>query len=88
MIEPDYYKNNGKDLIEVFSEQMSKDQFRGFMIGNIVKYLTRYEQKNGVEDLEKAQTYLQRLADFEDPISERKNVLYREVGGELRRVDL
>lgn len=69
MIEPDYYKNNGKDLIEVFSEQMSQDQFRGFMIGNVIKYLTRYEKKNGIEDLEKAQTYLERLTGFEKSIN-------------------
>jgi len=29
--------------------------------GNIIKYVWRYRYKNGVEDLEKAQWYLNRL---------------------------
>ena len=33
----------------------------GFAIGNIIKYVVRYEEKNGVEDLEKARWYLDRL---------------------------
>lgn len=30
----------------------------GFNIGNVIKYLWRYEHKNGLEDLRKAQWYL------------------------------
>lgn len=30
----------------------------GFNIGNVIKYLWRYEDKNGIEDLKKAQWYL------------------------------
>ena len=33
----------------------------GFCEGNIVKYVTRWKNKNGVEDLEKAKYYLERL---------------------------
>lgn len=32
-----------------------------FYIGNIMKYITRYRQKNGLEDLKKARVYLDRL---------------------------
>jgi len=32
-----------------------------YLEGNIVKYVTRYKYKNGVEDLKKAQFYLDRL---------------------------
>jgi hypothetical protein len=32
-----------------------------FLEGNVVKYVTRYKMKNGLEDLEKAQWYLTRL---------------------------
>lgn len=31
-----------------------------FFEGNVIKYLLRYKLKNGIEDLEKAQWYLQR----------------------------
>ena len=33
----------------------------GFLEGNIIKYLCRYQNKGGLEDLRKAQTYLERL---------------------------
>lgn len=33
----------------------------GFHEGNVVKYITRYKDKNGIEDLEKAKTYIEML---------------------------
>lgn len=33
----------------------------GFLVGNIVKYLWRWKHKNGMQDLQKAEWYLQRL---------------------------
>ena len=33
----------------------------GFLAGNIVKYIARYRHKNGLEDLLKARTYLDKL---------------------------
>ena len=35
--------------------------FEGYYTGNIMKYLWRWKLKNGVEDLEKAKWYLDRL---------------------------
>ena len=37
----------------------------GFHKGNIVKYLCRYQDKGGLEDLEKAQFYLGQLIEIE-----------------------
>lgn len=39
---------------------------QGFMAGNVMKYIWRYEHKGGVEDLRKAQWYLQRLIELEE----------------------
>lgn len=36
-----------------------------FMEGNIIRYVTRWREKGGVQDLEKAQHYLQKLIEFE-----------------------
>lgn len=33
----------------------------GFCEGNVIKYVTRYKEKNGIEDLKKAQHYLSAL---------------------------
>lgn len=61
-IKPDYYKKDGKDLLdEFFDTLMTKEQVTGFCLGNAIKYLTRYDQKNGLEDLQKANEYLNRM---------------------------
>lgn len=37
----------------------------GFLAGNVIKYVTRFEKKNGVEDLKKARHYLDKLIEVE-----------------------
>lgn len=37
-----------------------------FCEGNVVKYITRWKDKGGVEDLKKAQQYIQFLINIED----------------------
>jgi hypothetical protein len=37
------------------------DQEMNFLEGNIIKYVWRYKEKNGVEDLKKARVYLDKL---------------------------
>lgn len=50
LIQPwDYIAANGLDFFE----------------GNIVKYVTRWRQKGGVEDLRKARHYLDKLIEME-----------------------
>lgn len=39
----------------------------GMLQGNVVKYITRYKDKNGKEDLEKAMNTLKRLIEMEYP---------------------
>jgi len=36
-----------------------------FAEGNVIKYVTRYKDKGGVSDLEKAKYYIQKLIDRE-----------------------
>lgn len=45
--------------IECWDYIVSHDM--GYLDGNIIKYVTRYKHKNGVEDLEKAKAYLEKL---------------------------
>ena len=37
----------------------------GFFEGNAIKYLTRWRDKGGVEDLKKAQHYIQKLIELQ-----------------------
>lgn len=54
----DHYTNNGIQPIQIMKANMTKEKHRGFLEGNILKYPLRYEDKNGLEDLKKAKTYL------------------------------
>lgn len=38
----------------------------GYFEGNVIKYVTRWKNKNGVADLEKAKHYLEMLIEFEN----------------------
>jgi hypothetical protein len=38
----------------------------GYCEGNVIKYVCRWQNKNGVEDLRKAKAYLDRLIEEED----------------------
>lgn len=37
----------------------------GYLEGNIVKYVTRYKRKGGIEDLQKARHYIEKLIEVE-----------------------
>lgn len=60
-IKPGYY-NKGK--IEVWD--FINDQNLNYFAGNIIKYVCRYKDKNGIEDLNKAKTYLEKLIKIEE----------------------
>ena len=37
-----------------------------YLQGNVIKYITRYKDKNGLQDLQKAKHYVQMLIELED----------------------
>jgi len=56
MINQEHYKKGKiQPITFITSNEMN------FLEGNIIKYVTRYKYKNGVEDLMKAKDYLDRL---------------------------
>ena len=57
---PAHYMGN-IEVIDYIEDKLSTDQFEGYLVGNILKYLSRYQKKNGLEDLEKGQWYLNKL---------------------------
>ena len=60
---PSHYTQGGIECLDAIEAAMKPDQFRGYLKGNIIKYLWRYEWKNGLEDLKKAQFYMNRMVD-------------------------
>jgi primase-polymerase (primpol)-like protein len=57
---PIHYNKSGIETIDAI-KAMTNEGFEYYLQGNIMKYLWRYKYKNGVEDLEKAQWYLNKL---------------------------
>ena len=62
---PLHYNKAGIETIDAL-EAMLVDGFDFYLQGNIVKYLWRFRYKNGVEDLRKAQWYLNKLIEVYD----------------------
>lgn len=61
-----YTGRNGKDLLDLFGEYFPDDYNRGFYVECIIKYIARYPQKGGIEDLKKAIVYIRRLIEYEE----------------------
>ena len=55
-ISPDYYQRGNIEVTDFII-----DQSMSFLEGNVVKYITRYKEKSGIEDLRKARWYLEKL---------------------------
>jgi hypothetical protein len=59
---PQHYNTGNIECIEAIQESMSAEAFKGYLKGNCLKYLWRYDYKGKPsEDLEKAGWYLNRL---------------------------
>ena len=57
--QPSHYKGrHGLEAIEVVRNFGNDDMIAGFYWGNAIKYMTRYRNKNGLEDLKKARKNL------------------------------
>lgn len=58
---PPHYTQGSIECIEVI-----EDWKLGYHEGNALKYLCRWQYKNGIEDLKKAKWYLERLIELND----------------------
>ena len=59
---PDYYNVGNIETIDLIKASLSQNEFRGYLKGNIFKYLNRHMHKGmPVKDLMKAEWYLKRL---------------------------
>lgn len=55
---PSHYNESGIECIEAIRATLGAEGFEAYCKGNCMKYLWRYQYKNGLEDLKKAQVYL------------------------------
>lgn len=56
----DHYKNKAIQPWDYISSNNM-----GFLEGSVIKYVSRYKEKNGIQDLEKAKHFLEKLIEVE-----------------------
>lgn len=63
---PSHYQGaDGMEVIDVI-RNFTGPHYVGYLHGNAIKYILRYEKKNGIEDLEKAIWYLTALKEYKE----------------------
>lgn len=63
---PAHYTKGGIEALDAIEASMTEEAFCGFLKGNVMKYLWRYLDKGGLQDLRKALYYLNRLIKVEE----------------------
>lgn len=59
---PAHYNQSGIECIDAIAAAVKgKSGIEAVLVGNVIKYLWRYELKGGLESVQKAQWYLDRL---------------------------
>jgi len=61
---PSHYTTDGIECIEAIEAQLTLEEYRGYLKGNVAKYVWREKHKGGVQSLQKAIWYLNRLVDL------------------------
>lgn len=60
---PSHYTRGGIECIEAIKASMFPGGFQDYCKGNVLKYIWRWRNKGGIEDLEKARVYLNWMID-------------------------
>lgn len=89
-INPDHYKSQTSlECIEAMEIMFGKKAVIDFCLCNAFKYIWRWKNKNGKEDLDKARWYLHKAdsyvdtKDYQDDVIENMNEYIRKEKGEM-----
>ena len=85
-INPTHYTRGGVECIDAIeSATVDKRGIEAACTANVIKYLWRYEAKNGLEDVKKARWYLERLIAHLDKaeFGQINTIDYRGQGGAM-----
>lgn len=61
----EHYRSKTIQPWDAMESWMTKEQFKGFLWGNVIKYVARWQDKGGVEDLRKARHYMDKLIEVQ-----------------------
>ena len=56
---PSHYTTGNIEVIDYIKDKLTPEEFTGYCIGNVMKYISRWRHKGGTEDLKKATVYLE-----------------------------
>jgi len=75
-VDPAHYRTGNFECIDVMLETQGKRATQDFCLLNAFKYIYRHDKKNGVEDIKKAQWYINKYLELEDKdmFEQNKNV--------------
>jgi hypothetical protein len=63
---PNHYTVGGIETIDYIRAKLTTEQLKGYYLGNLLKYLSRAQHKDGIQDYRKAEVYLKWLIELED----------------------
>jgi hypothetical protein len=64
---PSHYTDGSIECIDAIQAQLTPEEFRGYLKGNIAKYIWREKHKGGIQSIEKGAWYLNRLIELDKP---------------------
>ena len=56
--QPEHYASQDIEPIDYMRSTLTREEFIGYCLGNVIKYVSRWQKKNGLEDLRKGRKYL------------------------------
>jgi hypothetical protein len=63
---PEHYTSGNIECLDAIRAALG-DNYKYYVQGNVLKYIWRFNHKNGLEDLKKARFYLDDLIAHDDP---------------------
>jgi Protein of unknwon function (DUF3310). len=82
---PKHYLESSLESIECMLMLFGKEQVKSFCLLNAFKYIWRYKNKNGIEDLKKARWYLSYYRKI-DPNEAESNVMFNNIDKFLLKI--
>jgi hypothetical protein len=61
---PSHYASGVIECIDAIQSSMTPEEFQGYCKGNLMKYVWRWRDKGGRQDLQKANWYLTKLLEY------------------------
>lgn len=56
-----HYTDKAIQPWDAMQSWMTEEQYKGYLTGNVIKYIARFQDKGGVLDLQKCKHYLDKL---------------------------